>query len=108
MTEIFMPNWLEFLIAALATIVHSAAIWYGKEFAWLRERAGVYYLDSEGKSVTFWGRQLQCFWCVSFWVSLPVSLFAWLWPVILIPPALSGAAILLSGGGRTIWREAIR
>jgi hypothetical protein len=52
-------------------------------------------------------RQISCFWCVTFWVSLPVAVAAWLWWYALIPFALSGAAILLSGGGRIIWKESI-
>lgn len=51
--------------------------------------------------------QSKCFWCVTFWVSLPISLliiFPWHQWVILIPFALSGIAILLGGAGRTIWR----
>jgi hypothetical protein len=51
--------------------------------------------------------QVSCFWCVSFWVSLPVMLAWWLWWPALLPFALSGAVILLSGGGRVIWREVI-
>lgn len=49
----------------------------------------------------------KCFWCVTFWVSLPISLliiFPWYQWVALIPFALSGIAILLGGAGRTIWR----
>ena len=51
--------------------------------------------------------QVGCFWCVSFWVAWPVGLVWWLWWWALIPFALSGAAILLSGGGRVIWREVV-
>ena len=41
------------------------------------------------------------------WVGLGVALVAWLWWYALIPFALSGAAILLSGGGRVIWKETV-
>jgi hypothetical protein len=45
----------------------------------------------------FWGGLLDCFYCLSLWISIP---FAWLlgesWPErLLLWPALSGAAILL-------------
>jgi hypothetical protein len=52
--------------------------------------------------------QLTCFWCVSLWVGLFIALISTLpfdlW-YGLLPFALSGASILLSGGGRTIWRH---
>ena len=55
-----------------------------------------------------WGAgQISCLWCVSFWVALPVTALAvWFW-VPLVPLALSGGAMLLSGAGRTIWREMV-
>lgn len=52
-------------------------------------------------------RQLSCFWCVTVWAAIPCALIAWLWWYALIPLALSGAAVLLSGGGRTVWRETV-
>jgi hypothetical protein len=49
--------------------------------------------------------QLSCLWCVSLWVGIIVTGIcltrAWLF---LIPFALSGGAMILSGGSRTIWR----
>lgn len=70
----------------------------------LRYRAGV-YLDPEHRS--FWGKQLACFWCVSLWVSLGVVIVGLFYPVILLPFAVGGAAVLLSGGGRLIWRDIV-
>lgn len=45
-----------------------------------------------------------CFWCISLIVGFIISpLLLIAWPIFL-PVALSGAAILLSHGGRIIWR----
>ena len=52
-------------------------------------------------------RQVSCFWCVSFWAGLLCGLVAWLWWPALVPLALSGAAMLLSGGGRIVWKEIV-
>src|SRR5215471_14056422 len=45
----------------------------------------------------FWGRLLDCFYCLSIWVAFPFSIaLAGRWvDVILLWPALSGGAILL-------------
>ena len=52
-------------------------------------------------------RQVSCFWCVSFWAAVPCAIVAWLWWPALVPLALSGAAMLLSGGGRIVWKEMV-
>jgi hypothetical protein len=53
----------------------------------LRRRAGI----------GFWGRLLDCFYCLSIWVAFPFAVvLAGQWrDVILLWPALSGSAILL-------------
>ena len=45
----------------------------------------------------FWGKLLDCFYCLSIWVAFPVSMgLAERWAdVVLLWPALSGGAILL-------------
>lgn len=100
-----MPDLLKLTIAILATWRISASLYYGKEFADLRYQLTA-ETDDDGVPLSWWGRQIECFWCVSFWVAWPVALFigspAWF---VFIPFALSGAVILLSGGGRTLWRE---
>lgn len=101
------PNFVALTVAALATWRISASLYYGKEFHDLRYRAGAYNTDAHGEADTWPGGQFACFWCVSFWVAWPVALVAWLWWPALVPFALSGAAILLSGGGRIIWREMV-
>jgi hypothetical protein len=92
-------------VCALATWRLSVAL-YMENGPWhvfdkLRYRAGAYLSVPE----SFWGKQLSCFWCISVWCGLLCGIagFAW-WP-ILLPLALSGAAMLLSGGGRIVWRE---
>jgi len=92
------------IVGALATWCVSAFLYCHKAFQWLRDRAGTYALRDDGQPITWLGRQLACFWCIAFWVGLilwPLALLYW-WA--LVPLALCGAAMLLSGGGRTIWR----
>lgn len=45
----------------------------------------------------FWGKLLDCFYCLSFWVAAPLAvIIGETWPErLLLWPALSGAAILL-------------
>ena len=97
-------NAIVLTVAILATWRISASIYYGKEFEALR-RYFALAEDTGGQPLSRIGRQLVCFWCVTFWVAWPVALVAWTWWYALIPFALSGAAILLSCGGRVIWRS---
>lgn len=64
-------------------------------------------LSAKNKFWTLLASELHCYWCCAFWAALPLTAIAaqdWRdW--ILLPFALSGAAILLSGGGRIIWRK---
>ena len=51
------------------------------------------------------GGALDCFWCVTLWTGLLITPFVvWFWWPLL-PLALSGGAMLLSQGGRVIWRQ---
>jgi len=93
------------LLGTLATFGLSSLLYYWSGFDWLRQRCGVYYVDERDVSVTFWGRQLQCFWCVVVWVSVPISVLTYLAPLLLLPLAYTGGAILLAKGGRIIWRS---
>lgn len=102
-----MLDLFKLLVAILATWRISASLYYGKEFEELRYRLTA-ETDDDGQPLGFWGRQISCFWCVSFWVSCVVCVIVAWWWYVLGPLALSGGAILLSGGGRTIWREAIQ
>ena len=94
-----MDAWLTRLIlAALATWRIAAWIWY--------EHAA----EGVRAFLCRWpwlARQVACFWCMTFWAGLLCALVAWLWWPLLVPFALSGAAVLLSGGGRIIWRETV-
>ena len=97
------------VVAALATWRITALLYYDYG-PWdmclrLREWAGVWMVDGEGKPMTFGGKLFTCFWCLSLWVGLFVTLLAFVCWWLLIPFALSGAAVLLSGGGRVIWRS---
>ena len=69
----------------------------------LRDRACL-YRDAEGQPMSWLGRQLLCYWCVTFWVGFAVAPLAYFAPWLLWPLALSAGAVLLSQGGRTIWR----
>jgi len=92
---------LEFIAAILATWRIAAALnyEYGPGDVWLKLRNWAAFKSP------FWDKQLRCFWCCTFWAALlvlPFYLWFW-WP--LLPIAFSGAAVLLTQGGRTIWRE---
>lgn len=92
---------LWFLVAILATWRLAAAVYYerGPWDVWLKLR-----LWAQNHS-PFWQGQLSCFWCCTFWAALLLwPLYVWL-PWLLVPVALSGAAVLLSCGGRVIWRD---
>lgn len=93
-----MVGWLRLVIAALALWRVSSWLWY--EHGAERVRCWLC-------RVPWLAGQVSCFWCVTFWLAWPVALLAWLWPWALVPFALSGAAVLLSGGGRVIWRETV-
>jgi len=91
------------IVAAL--VVGCFAAW------WLA--AMLYYGNGPGdvfkrwrESVTgFVGEQFECFWCCALWAGLAIAPLALLaWPV-LVPLAFAGAAILLTHGGRIVWRE---
>lgn len=94
-------EWIRFAVAALATWRIASALYYEygpwDVFARLRNWAGL--------NSPFWDKQLACFWCCTVWAALLVLPFYlwWIWP--LVPVALSGAAVLLTHGGRVIWRE---
>ncbi len=94
----------EIVLLSLATWRVSVALYYEYGpwdwFARLRTRAGVYDPDKG-----FWGKQLSCFWCCSFWAAL-IVLLLWVlcWPFVVVL-ALSGAVTILAKGGRIIWRE---
>jgi len=120
----FEVNLLRLLVGALSTWRISAILYYEagpfdlfkhiRKFFWrhsLPELIPALELTDEHSYkhnyiAEFIYEQLSCFWCVSIWVSIIVTLIAvsnfWL---ALIPFALSGASILISGGGRTIWRS---
>jgi hypothetical protein len=93
---------LRFLVAALACWWLASALYYqkGPWGIWLRLR-----LWAQNHS-PFLQEQLGCFWCCALWAALLVVWPLYIWaPWALVPLALTGAAILLSYGGRVVWRE---
>jgi hypothetical protein len=94
-------------VSATWFVAASLVYWDGPcdVFAKLREAVGTNYTDDDGKSITFLGRQFQCFWCAAAWVSFPAALILLIDWQILLPPALAGGALLLSHQGRMVWRK---
>ena len=90
------------VVCALATWRLAVIVWMGDSFERVRYKAGV-YLDPQ----PFLGKQLGCFWCVTMYCAILCGIAGFLWWPILLPLALSGAAVLLSGGGRIVWREMV-
>lgn len=98
----------------LSTWCISTLLYAWKGFERLRRWAGVYGPyevltdDTTGEErlvpITIYGRLLECYWCLSVVVGLlitPIILLEWR---ITIPFALAGGSMLLSKGGRTVWR----
>ncbi|RPJ40037.1 MAG: DUF1360 domain-containing protein [Planctomycetaceae bacterium] len=97
----------EILAVCVLATWRLAALFYFDAGPWdgferLRYRAGVY-----AEPRPFWGKLLGCFWCLTLWSGLLCGIAGFLWWPVLLPLALSGAAVLLSGGGRTIWRSMV-
>lgn len=97
------------LIVAVLACWRFTTLLYYEQGPWdcfdrLRYKVGA-YLPEEQRG--FLAKQLSCFWCISLWVGLFVTLIWWLWWYALIPFAISGAVVLLSGGGRVIWHEMV-
>ena len=93
----------EIVLGVLATWGLSALLFYWKGLEALHRWAKTDVVDEQGRSVTWIGRQLQCFWCIAVWASVPVSVLARFVPVALYPLAFAGGAMLLSKGGRIVW-----
>lgn len=86
-----MNEWLRFLLAVLATwrVTHLLAREDGPAglVARIRMRLGE----------SFAGKLMDCFYCLSLWVSAPAAFYVcrqWSWDVPLVWLALSGAACL--------------
>lgn len=98
-----MTDLVAIVVAALATWRVAAALYYenGPGNVWLKLRV---WAQSHSP---FLQGQISCFWCVTVWAGLLVwPLYVWV-PWLLVPLALSGAAMLLSYGGRVIWRDLV-
>lgn len=101
MPFLHIPDLVWLIIGALAvfritSVIHSETIG-----APIRRLAGAQETeDMISYPETFIGHLFECFWCLSFWVSVGVTLWLCLlpvypWGLVLIPFALSGAAIVV-------------
>ena len=87
--------WFRFFLAALATwrVTHLLACEDGPADVVVRVRARL--------GENFWGRLMDCFYCLSLWVAAPAALVLtrnpWDWPLAWL--SLSGAACLLERCG---------
>jgi len=91
----------------IETLVAGLAVWRATSllvcedgplglFREIRKRAGVYDLGPDGKPRSFFGELLECFWCISFWLSLPAAtLVGGRLPLLLSWLAVSAVSILL-------------
>lgn len=99
------PLWVRLVLAALATWRLAVALYDGEFFGPLRYRMGAYLPEGERGWL---GAQLGCMWCCTWIASIPAGLLALgpqpLW-WFLLPFALSGAAMLCSGGQRIMWHR---
>jgi hypothetical protein len=89
--------WWRLSLATLATWRITAYLVYESNGQWIRDAAKTYAVDEDGTPVTLWGKVLSCFWCTSLIVSGVcggASLLSIWW--VLLPFAVSGAAILLN------------
>lgn len=86
---------MEFLVACLATWRISNIIYEEKIFESVRARLGVFRDGSYND--TFIANLLSCFWCVSVWVGIACTIVTAVAPVVLLPFALSAAAIMIKG-----------
>jgi hypothetical protein len=108
-----MMTLIEFLVGTLATY-RLTSLLYREVGPWnlmsrIRNFFGIVHDYDEvtrkelghphGYPITFWGKLFECFWCLSVWVGAGVTIIIALggtW--ILVPLALSGAAILCVEG----------
>ena len=94
------------VVAALATFRVALSIYYARGIlAWVHNLAWADQeeRDEKGEPTTrvgrlrdWFGAQLECFWCVATWVSIPMAVIAFtpLWWV-LVPSAFSCVAVLI-------------
>lgn len=107
-------NVISLIVGILSTWYISTMLYAWKGFDGLRDIAGVYgpYESVSGsepgaerlKPLTFAGRLLSCYWCIASLVGAVLALVALVEWRVLTPFAFAGGAMLLSHGGRTVWR----
>lgn len=95
---------------AIRLVVLSLAVWrlallltYEKSMRWLRDFLRTYELNEFGEKKHFLASIVGCFWCNTLWMA------ALLWPIafsqhwiVLIPFAVSGAAIMILHASGTL------
>lgn len=101
MLWLHIPDPLWMLIGAL-TVFRITSVLHGEEIgAPIRRLVGAVETDEMvSYPDTFLGRMFECFWCLSFWVSVGVTLWLVLlpqhpWGLVLVPFALSAVAIVI-------------
>lgn len=86
-----------FIVAILAAFRITAFIVYERWAEPLRARAGVDFVDEFGVPISFWGKVLDCFWCVSLFAGLLTVGVAYTpawW--LLLPLACSAGTVLMN------------
>lgn len=88
---------LWFVVGSLAAWRISSIIHHEKIAAPFRRLLGVKEITQSDWSYpdTFIGNLIECFYCTSVWVALGVSVVLILFPLVLVPFALSAAAIIV-------------
>jgi len=106
-----MDNWFWFVIALLATERITSIIYREKIAAKIRYLAGERIDSATGLEIfpfietRFIGKLFNCFWCLSVWVGLFVTLIWFIFPYALLPFALSYLAMVLDEMTINKWLE---
>ncbi len=94
-----MP-WLPWLLIVSLATWRLACLLHAEDGPWAIFDRLRYWAGTYREPQPFLGQLLGCFWCLSVWIGLLCGLIGYYaWPVLL-PFALSGAAILLDAAIR--------
>ena len=106
MTEWLLLSFATWRVSSL--LYDEAGPW--NVFIWLRERLGIEHDDGVPVIYPKWAEILECFWCITVWVSFGLVILTALlrglspWDTILLWLASSGGAILIEVG----WMRRVR